>query len=109
MTDLPAVLLYTAGYYDRPDTAICLETQFYPDTPSPVSYTHLYVAQDVKIMGNQPVKVVMSEDTETLDEVGVVGTAMKKSDLTGAVASVSSKVLEEKPVTNVNHCLLYTS
>ena len=48
---------YTAGYYDRPDTAICLETQFYPDTPShsdfpsclvlpekayePVSYTHL--------------------------------------------------------------------
>ena len=28
MTDLPAVLLYTAGYYERPDTAICLETQF---------------------------------------------------------------------------------
>ena len=34
MTDLPAVLLYTAGYYERPDTAVCLETQFYPDTPS---------------------------------------------------------------------------
>ena len=30
---------------------------------------------------------------------------MKKSDLTGAVASVSSKVLEEKPVTNVNQAL----
>ena len=43
-------------------------------------------------MGNQPVKVVMAEDTETLDEVVVVGTSMKKSDLTGAVASVSSKV-----------------
>ena len=55
-----------------------------------------YVAQDVKVMGNQPVKVVMAEDTETLDEVVVVGTSMKKSDLTGAVASVSSKVLEEK-------------
>ena len=24
----------TAGYYERPDTAVCLETQFYPDTPS---------------------------------------------------------------------------
>ena len=36
----------------------------------------------------------MAEDTETLDEVVVVGTSMKKSDLTGAVASVSSKVLE---------------
>lgn len=33
-TDLPGVLLYTAGYYKEPDTAVCLETQFYPDTPS---------------------------------------------------------------------------
>lgn len=33
-TDLPAVLLYTAGFYERPGTAVCLETQFYPDTPS---------------------------------------------------------------------------
>lgn len=33
-TDLPAVLLYTAGYFERPHTAVCLETQYYPDTPS---------------------------------------------------------------------------
>ncbi len=33
-TDLPSVLLYTAGYYVRPGTAVCLETQYYPDTPS---------------------------------------------------------------------------
>lgn len=33
-TDLPAVLLYTAGYYKAPGTALCLETQFFPDTPS---------------------------------------------------------------------------
>ncbi|WP_456094840.1 aldose epimerase family protein [Paraprevotella xylaniphila] len=33
-TDLPSVLLYTAGYYVYPDTAVCLETQYYPDTPS---------------------------------------------------------------------------
>ena len=33
-TDLPSVLLYTAGYYTHPDTAVCLEAQFYPDTPS---------------------------------------------------------------------------
>lgn len=32
-TDLPGVLLYTAGYYKHPDTAVCLETQFFPDTP----------------------------------------------------------------------------
>ena len=33
-TDLPSVLLYTAGYYVHPDTAVCLEAQYYPDTPS---------------------------------------------------------------------------
>lgn len=64
-----------------------------------------YVSQDVKVTGSQPITVVMKEDAETLEEVVVVGTSMKKSDLTGAVASVSSKVLEEKPVTNVNQAL----
>lgn len=33
-TDLPAVLLYTAGYLPEPDTGVCLETQYLPDTPS---------------------------------------------------------------------------
>lgn len=33
-TNLPGVLLYTAGYYAYPDTAVCLETQYFPDTPS---------------------------------------------------------------------------
>ncbi len=33
-TDLPGVLLYTAGYYEHPHTAVCLETQYFPDTPS---------------------------------------------------------------------------
>ncbi len=33
-TDLPSVLLYTAGYYTEPHAGLCLETQFFPDTPS---------------------------------------------------------------------------
>lgn len=64
-----------------------------------------YVSQDVRVAGAQLINVVLKEDTETLEEVVVVGTSMKKSDLTGAVASVGSKVLEEKPVTNVNQAL----
>lgn len=64
-----------------------------------------YVSQDVRVAGTQLINVVLKEDTETLEEVVVVGTSMKKSDLTGAVASVGSKVLEEKPVTNVNQAL----
>ena len=34
-TDLPGVLLYTAGYLaPTPDIGVCLETQYFPDTPS---------------------------------------------------------------------------
>ncbi len=33
-TDQNSVLLYTSGYYEKPDTAVCLETQNWPDSPS---------------------------------------------------------------------------
>ena len=34
-TDLPGVLLYTSGYLaPTPDIGVCLETQYFPDTPS---------------------------------------------------------------------------
>ena len=33
-TDLPGVLLYTAGYLPHPDSGVCLETQYFPNTPS---------------------------------------------------------------------------
>ena len=43
----------------------------------------------------------MEEDTETLDEVVVVGYGVqKKSDVTGAMARVTSKVIEDRPVHN---------
>lgn len=37
-TDLPGILLYTAGYLPCPDTGVCLETQFFPDTPSHANF-----------------------------------------------------------------------
>lgn len=43
----------------------------------------------------------MVEDTEVLDEVVVVGYGVqKKSDVTGAMARVTSKVIEDRPVQN---------
>lgn len=33
-TDLPSILFYSAGYYVYPSTALCLEAQYFPDTPS---------------------------------------------------------------------------
>ena len=40
-------------------------------------------------------KITLKEDTETLDEVVVVGYGtMKKSDLTGSVASVNAEEMK---------------
>ncbi len=32
-TSLPGLLLYSAGFLPRPHTAVCMETQYFPDTP----------------------------------------------------------------------------
>lgn len=69
-----------------------------------VSYVG-YVDKEIVVSNAKFLRVVLEEDVETLDEVVVVGTSMKKSDLTGAVASISAEVLEEKPVTNINQAL----
>jgi len=65
-----------------------------------------YVSQEIAVKNRKSIRVAMTSDTQLLDEVVVVvGASMRKSDLTGAVGSVSSKVLEEKPVTSINEAL----
>ena len=64
-----------------------------------------YSTQEIRVTDNKSLRVVLTEDSEILDEVIIVGTSMKKSDLTGAVASVSAKTLQEKPVTNITQAL----
>jgi TonB-linked SusC/RagA family outer membrane protein len=52
------------------------------------------------------VNITLLDDTQALDEVVVVGYGtQKKANLSGAVASISSKALENRPVTNVNLAL----
>lgn len=66
-----------------------------------------YKKQEVVLKkGQKTVKVVMQEDTETLDEVVVVGYGtMKKTDLTGSVSNLSGEKLRESIVTNVDQML----
>ncbi len=60
-----------------------------------------YKTVDIQVKGQSTVKVILEEDTETLDEVVVVGYGVqKKSDVTGAMARVTSKVIEDRPVQN---------
>lgn len=63
-----------------------------------------FKTQKVKVNGGS-IKVTLEEENASLDEVVVVGAVMRKSDLTGSVAMVDSKVLEERPVTNVNEAI----
>ncbi len=64
-----------------------------------------YLTQEVKIASQTSLKIILKENAEALEEVVVVGVSMKRSDLTGAISQVSSKVLEEKPVTTINEAL----
>jgi TonB-linked SusC/RagA family outer membrane protein len=57
------------------------------------------------VRGRTSINVQLNAETQDLDEVVVVGASMRKSDLTGAVASVSSKTLEERPVTTINEAI----
>ena len=57
---------------------------------------------EVSVAGSAKLDVAMEPDNTFLDEVVVVGYGtQKKSDITGAVASVSKEVLEERPVPNL--------
>ncbi len=60
-----------------------------------------YLTQDV-LVTEQSLRVILEEDTKTLDEVVVVGYGtQRKSDITGSVASVPKDRLSKIPVTNV--------
>ena len=64
-----------------------------------------YTTQEIKCKG-LPLKVVLKEDTKTLDEIVVVGYGtMRKGNLTGSISSVKSKTLTVSPVSNVSNAL----
>ena len=54
-----------------------------------------YKTQEIKFTGQPTVNIKMVPDNQTLDEVVVVGYGtMKRSDLTGSVASIAAKDVE---------------
>lgn len=70
-----------------------------------VSYIGL-ATQEVAVGGRQQVDVVMREDDEMLEELVVVGYGtMKKKDLTGSVASLGSKDINNNSVNNIGSAI----
>ena len=65
-----------------------------------------FLTTELKVGNQTQVNVSLQEQTEALSEVVVIGYGTaKKSDLTGAVATVKSEQLMDKPVANVSQAL----
>src|SRR5690625_4231647 len=65
-----------------------------------------YQTQEIPVAGKSRLEIVMSSDSQLLDEVVVVayGT-QRKANLTGSVASVDMKALESRPVSQLGQAL----
>lgn len=65
-----------------------------------------YVTQTIKVTNQTSLHIVLKEDSETLDEVVVVGYGtMKKSDLSGASVSVGEDAIKGSVITNLDQSL----
>jgi TonB-dependent starch-binding outer membrane protein SusC len=65
-----------------------------------------YLTEEIPVEGKSVLDVTLIEDIESLEEVVVVGYGtQRKSDLTGAVASVKSTDIEKMPVATTDQIL----
>ena len=65
-----------------------------------------YKDATVAVNGKTNVSVVLKEDTETLDEVVVIGYgAVRKADLAGSVAVLDNKSFKDQPITRTSDAL----
>ncbi|MDT8886779.1 SusC/RagA family TonB-linked outer membrane protein [Aquirufa regiilacus] len=63
-------------------------------------------SQDVSVGNKSQINVALATDTKALTEVVVVGYGtQKKSQLTGAISSVTSKQITEMPITNLGQAM----
>ena len=65
-----------------------------------------YVTQKVKVAGKSDITVVLKEDAQMLNDVVVIGYGtMKKSDISGSVATINKEQMERKVPVNVAQAL----
>jgi TonB-linked SusC/RagA family outer membrane protein len=65
-----------------------------------------FATRDITVGNRTVIDVVLGEDTRMIDEIVIVGYGMqKKVNLTGAIATVDNKRLENRPITNATQAL----
>ncbi len=76
-----------------------------PQATLSISYVG-FEPQQVRVAGRQQVNVVLKEDAATLKDVVVVGYGtMKKSDISGSVATVDQEAVMKRVPTNIGQAL----
>ena len=69
-----------------------------------------YVPQEIEVGNQSIIDVVLAVDVTALDEIVVIGYGtQKKANLTGAVSTVNSDVIENRPLTSVATALQGTA
>lgn len=90
-------------------TITALDGDFTLSVPADAVLSISYIgfkSQDVAVKGQKILKIVLQEDSETLDEVVVVGYGVqKKSVVTASIAKVSSEDLEGKAPVRIDNAL----
>ncbi|MGW8317254.1 MAG: SusC/RagA family TonB-linked outer membrane protein, partial [Bacteroidales bacterium] len=78
-----------------------------PSADAHLRYSYVgHVTQDIPIAGQTTIDVILLEATEELDEVVVTGYGVqKKSNVTGAIASVDRDELQNRSTINVGRAL----
>lgn len=94
----------TVGIVSDADGNYSLEV---PDLNGTLVFSYIgYATQEVAIGGRTTIDVVLTEDSQSLQEVVVVGYGtQKKVNLTGAVSSVGSEELEKRTVARASLAL----
>ena len=76
-----------------------------PNSVLVVSYIG-YKQQEIKVNNQTSFNITLHEDTETLDEVVVIGYgAVKKADLAGSVSVMDNKAFRDQPITQASDAL----
>lgn len=78
-----------------------------PDPESVLVFSSIgFISQEIQVGDNNNINITLLEDTQTLDEVVILGYASQgKSDLTGAVSKLDADDIKNLPATSVAETL----
>ncbi|MBN2807130.1 MAG: TonB-dependent receptor plug domain-containing protein, partial [Prolixibacteraceae bacterium] len=106
-TPLPGVTVIIKGTNQGTITDIDGQFSINASTDDVLIFRYIgYMQKEVKVSSSTFIDVQLQEDLYGIDEVVVTGYGVqKKSDLTGAVSSVSAEKLNSIPIPNIEHAL----